>query len=141
MTIGEIMKRNVNGRVPDIVLSHVDHDRLAALADAALDRLPELAETLLTELDRASVVADDRVPDGVVRMGSMVEYEARDGRLRVQLVYPELADISAGRISVLTPIGTALLGLSAGQSIEWQTRDGRRQELKVLAVAPPAVEG
>jgi regulator of nucleoside diphosphate kinase len=137
----KIMKRNVNGRVPDIVLSHNDHDRLAALADAALDRLPELAETLLTELDRASVVADDRVPDGVVRMGSMVEYEARDGRLRVQLVYPELADISAGRISVLTPIGTALLGLSAGQSIEWQTRDGRRQELKVLAVAPPAVDG
>jgi regulator of nucleoside diphosphate kinase len=70
-------------------------------------------------------------------MGSLVEYEARGDRLRVQLVYPAQADVEAGRISVLTPIGTALLGLSAGQSIEWQTRDGRRQALTVLRVDPP----
>jgi regulator of nucleoside diphosphate kinase len=135
------MKRNHNGRVPDIVVGHKDHDRLAALADAALDRLPEFAETLLTELDRAKVVADHRVPDGVVRMGSLVEYEARGDRLRVELVYPAQADVEAGRISVLTPIGTALLGLSAGQSIEWQTRDGRRQALTVLRVDPPPAGG
>lgn len=123
--------------MPDIVVGHEDHDRLAALADAALDTLPRLAETLLAELDRARLVADARMPPTVVRMGSTVAYEAADDRRSVTLVYPEDADIAAGRISVLTPIGTALLGLSAGQSIRWRTRDGRDQTLTVATVAPP----
>ena len=131
------MKTLENGHAPDIVVGHQDHDRLAALADAALDTLPLLAETLLAELERARLVADERMPQTVVRMGSTVEYEAVDGRRSVELVYPEDADIAAGRISVLTPIGTALLGLSAGQSIRWLTRDGRDQRLTVVAVAPP----
>ena len=131
------MKTLENGRAPDIVVGHQDHDRLAALADAALDTLPLLAETLLAELERARLVADERMPTTVVRMGSTVEYEAADGRRSVELVYPEDADIARGRISVLTPIGTALLGLSAGQSIRWLTRDGRDQRLTVVAVAPP----
>jgi len=133
------MKTLVGGLAPAIVVSHHDHDRLAALADAALDRLPELAETLLTELGRATLVADESVPDTVVRMGSEVSYEAADGRRTVRLVWPGEADISSGRISVLTPIGTALLGLSAGQSIRWTTRDGREQALTVLSVTPPAL--
>lgn len=131
------MKTMDHGLAPDIVVGHQDHDRLAALADAALDTLPQLAETLLAELTRARLVADERMPRTVVRMGSLVEYEAADGRRKVELVYPEDADISAGRISVLTPIGTALLGLSAGQSIGWLTRDGRDQRLTVVAVIPP----
>ncbi len=131
------MKTLENGRAPDIGVGHQDHDRLAALADAALDTLPLLAETLLAELERARLVADERMPTTVVRMGSTVEYEAADGRRSVELVYPEDADIARGRISVLTPIGTALLGLSAGQSIRWLTRDGRDQRLTVVAVAPP----
>jgi regulator of nucleoside diphosphate kinase len=131
------MKAMDHGLAPDIVVGHQDHDRLAALADAALDTLPQLAETLLAELTRARLVADERMPRTVVRMGSLVEYEAADGRRKVELVYPEDADIAAGRISVLTPIGTALLGLSAGQSIGWLTRDGRDQRLTVLAVTPP----
>ena len=132
------MKTMEDGRAPAITVGHQDHDRLAALADAALDTLPEMAETLLVELDRATLVADARLPGTIVRMGSEVEYEAADGRRRVRLVYPEDADIAAGRISVLTPIGTALLGLSAGQSIRWTKRDGRMETLKVLSVAAPA---
>ena len=130
-----------DGRPPDIVVGHHDHNRLAALADAVLDRLPELAETLLSELDRATVVADASIPAGIVRMGSTVEYETPDDRRRVTLVYPEDADIETGRVSVLTPIGTALLGLSAGQSIRWIRRDGREQLLTVIAVEPPAADG
>jgi regulator of nucleoside diphosphate kinase len=53
-------------------------------------------------------------------------------------VFPGDADISTNRVSVLTPIGTALLGLSTGQSIRWKTRDGREQELTVIGVEPPA---
>lgn len=134
-------KINENGVAPDIVIGHHDHNRLAALADAALDRLPELAETLLSELDRATVVADASVPAGVVRMGSGVEYETPEDRRRVTLVYPEDADIETGRVSVLTPIGTALLGLSAGQSIRWIRRDGREQQLTIIAVESPAANG
>ena len=132
------MKTMDDGRVPDIVVSHRDHDRLAALADAALDTLPDLAETLLSELNRATLVADAHAPATIVRMGSDVEYETPDGRRRVRLVYPEDADIASGRVSVLTPIGTALLGLSSGQSIRWKKRDGRIESLTVLSVAAPA---
>ena len=53
------------------------------------------------------------------------------------LVYPAEADIDAGRVSVGTPIGTALLGLAEGQSIDWTARDGRRQRLTVVAVERP----
>jgi regulator of nucleoside diphosphate kinase len=58
----------------------------------------------------------------------------------VTLVYPAEADIAEGRISVLTPVGTALIGLRAGQSITWRTRDGRKQVLTVLRVTPPVAD-
>jgi regulator of nucleoside diphosphate kinase len=62
-------------------------------------------------------------------------FVADDGRERsVVLVYPGQADIGVGRISILTPIGTALIGLSEGQSITWTTRDGRRRRLTVQCV-------
>jgi regulator of nucleoside diphosphate kinase len=69
------------------------------------------------------------------------EVEFRDdvtGQVRtITLVYPKDADMNAGRISVLTPVGAALIGLSAGQSIEWQTPTGGRRSLTVLSVRPP----
>ena len=68
-------------------------------------------------------------------MGSTVTYIADDGRKRtVTLVFPGLADISQGRISILTPIGTALIGLSEGQTMTWSTRDGRERNLTVMMV-------
>jgi regulator of nucleoside diphosphate kinase len=54
------------------------------------------------------------------------------------LVYPHEADVTAGKISVLTPIGAALIGLSVSQSIEWETNLGDRRSLTVLRVSPPA---
>ncbi|WP_343059588.1 GreA/GreB family elongation factor [Mycoplana azooxidifex] len=73
-------------------------------------------------------------------MGSTVEYEADTGDWRtVTLVFPKEADISEGRISVLTPIGTALL-LSAGQTMGWSGRDDRRHKLAVLAVTQHRAE-
>ena len=87
------------------------------------------------ELARARLASDDALPANTVQMGSTVTYEA-DGRSRqVTLVYPANANIDAGCISVATPIGTALLGLSEGQSIEWTARDGRRQQLTIVAVS------
>ena len=74
----------------------------------------------------------------MVRIGSIVEFEVDDGRrLKLQLVLPENADINAKRISVLTPVGAALIGLSPRQSMEWSGNDGKERVLTVLAVSRP----
>jgi regulator of nucleoside diphosphate kinase len=110
-------------RLPDIVMGGTDHARLTSLANAALDALPETAEELLSELDRARVLADVAVPRDVVRMGSVVTFETGGERRRVTLVFPHEADIAAGKVSVLTPVGVALIGLAAGSSSpRWRER-------------------
>ncbi|TXI05198.1 MAG: nucleoside diphosphate kinase regulator [Rhizobium sp.] len=120
---------------PNIVICRTDRERLTKLAEAISDRSPEIAEELLVELDRADVVDDGDLPGNIARMGASVRYRADEGPERhVSLVYPGEADISLGRISILTPIGTALLGLSAGQSIDWVARDERRHHLTVVSV-------
>ncbi|MGE3829381.1 MAG: nucleoside diphosphate kinase regulator [Parvibaculaceae bacterium] len=123
---------------PPITLNEADINRLGEIAKSAIDHLPEVAEELMSEIERATVVAARAMPEGVVQMGSIVEFTSDDGQhRRVTLVYPGQADIAQGRVSVLTPIGTALIGLSEGQSISWTTRDGRQQELTVIAVEAP----
>jgi regulator of nucleoside diphosphate kinase len=109
---------------------------------AGIGHTAEDADGLLYELERATVVADAAVPDDVVRMGTTVRFRA-DGTAEreVELVYPKDADIEAGKVSVMTPVGTALIGLRRGQSITWVTRDGRKQVLTVLAVSPPMGDG
>jgi regulator of nucleoside diphosphate kinase len=86
------------------------------------------------EMDRAKVIPSESLPLGIVRMGSTVEFESAGQRRRVTVVFPGDADISQGKISILTPVGAALIGLSEGQSIMWMTRDGRSQQLTVLDV-------
>lgn len=125
---------------PALTLGKSDHAKLQALGEAGLDRNPDLAEILLTELDRAKVVADGKLPEGVVRMGSRVTYQTNDGAEQtVTLVYPVDADIEQGRISVMTPIGVALIGLKAGQSITWRDRADKRHKLTILKVEAPAL--
>jgi regulator of nucleoside diphosphate kinase len=123
--------------LPPITLSGIDVDRLSRLAELAADRAPATADFLAREVARATVVPSGFPLAGVVAMGSEVEF--RDdvtGQVRtVTLVYPDEADISVRRISVLTPIGAALIGLSAGQSIEWQMPSGGWRSLSVLRVS------
>src|SRR6185369_13458039 len=94
-------------RLPEIIVGDSDYARLTSLANAALETLPETAEELLSELDRARIVADESVPGDVVRMGSVVEFRTGAERKRVSLVFPPEADIAAGKVSVLTPVGAA----------------------------------
>lgn len=130
------------GRKPNIRISQSDHARLSVLASTVAARNPEAADELLAELERARIVADGWVSAGTVRMGSIVTFKPDTGdRKTVTLVFPGDADISEGKVSILTPIGTALIGLSARQSIMWTARDGRRHELLVLDVSQPAPEG
>lgn len=125
--------------LPQIVVCEADYDRLNDMATGLSDRLPEVAGQLLDELERATVVRADAFPSTAVRIGSRVTYRWDEGATReIVLVLPGEADISQGRVSVLTPIGTALLGLSQGQSIPSRARNGEGHLLTVLAVEPPA---
>lgn len=123
---------------PTITINAGDYKRLAELALAAA-RLAVESEALLLKLDRGHVVVDSDL-ENTVRMGSTVRYKTDRGDTRtITLVFPRDADISAGKVSVLNPIGTALLGLSPGQSATWTDHHSRKHELIVLSVgqAPP----
>lgn len=126
------------GRKPAITISRTDHDRLLGLAEAMEERDPVFAETMIAELERARVVEDAALPKTVARMGSTVTYTTDDGTSHtVALVFPAEADITQGKVSVTTPVGTALIGLSAGQSIDWTARDGRTHRLTVTEIRDP----
>lgn len=122
--------------LPSIVMSPRDHERLTNVARAALRTVPGVADYLLRELDRAEVTHPDTTPKKRVTMGSHVEFRDNEtGRVRsIQLVYPAEADPQAGRISVLTPIGAALVGLSEGKTIPWVGRSSEKRTLTVLKV-------
>jgi regulator of nucleoside diphosphate kinase len=118
-----------------LLVSDADHERLTGLARASLDRVPETAEELLSEMDRAVITAAASMPANVVRMGSTVTIRNDGGHTqRIALVYPGDADISENRISVLTPMGTALIGASIGEVVRWSSRGGRELSLIVEAV-------
>jgi regulator of nucleoside diphosphate kinase len=121
---------------PRIVIAESDHARLTRLTEGS-HRQSEVAEFLSEELTRAHIVADEDCAEDTVRMGSRVTYsDAASGRTRdITLVYPQEADIAQNRVSVLTPIGAALIGLSPSQSIYWPTPDGSNSTLTVLSVS------
>jgi regulator of nucleoside diphosphate kinase len=137
MTIDNVM---ANGPAkPAIILSAEDYERLSVLAHAARSRMPDLAEELADEIGRARVLDKGKHPQDVVCMNSEVEFrEETTGKVqRVRLVYPEEADISQSKVSVLTPVGTALIGLGNGHSITWETPRGDVRRLTVLSVRAP----
>ncbi|WP_082735135.1 MULTISPECIES: GreA/GreB family elongation factor [Hyphomicrobiales] len=116
-----------------IILHRRDHERLTQLTTRWLSIRPELADALLLKLGRAKL-ADQS--DCTVQIGSTLVYDSEGGpRRKVTLVYPEQADISIGAVSVLTPVGAALLGLTTGDRVEVQGNDGRMRWLAVVEVA------
>ena len=125
--------------LPPISLRMCDADRLRNIAEAASDKYPQTTDFLAREIERAEILPDARMLPGLVTMDSEVMF--RDDislqERSVTLVYPEAADVDAGKISILTPIGAALIGLSVGQTIEFQTPGGRWRSLTVLKVTQP----
>ncbi len=130
------MDHDLQTRLPSIAISTRDIERLRHLAEAATQRYPATAEFLAREIDRAEIRTSDHPMHGIVAMDSEVTFrDDVSGQTRtVTLVYPEAADVDAGRISILTPIGAALIGLSAGQTIEFQTPAGGWRSLTVIKV-------
>ena len=122
--------------LPPITLTGFDFDRLDRLATAAAERFPRTAGFLAREIARANIVPSGFTLRGLVTMGSVVEYrdDVTDRVRTVTLVYPDQADMAAGKVSVLSPVGAALVGLSVGQSIEFQTPADGWRSLTVLRV-------
>ncbi|MGB5104048.1 MAG: nucleoside diphosphate kinase regulator [Steroidobacteraceae bacterium] len=119
--------------LPQLYLTQDDVDRLLRLVETQPGKGLEKLES---ELVRANVVPREEMPGDVVTMNSRVvfENETTGERREVTLVYPGNADIGAGRISVLVPIGTALLGLRVGQSIDWELPGGEKQRYRIVDV-------
>jgi regulator of nucleoside diphosphate kinase len=126
----------VQTKLPSIVLTRGDSEKLARLADSASGRFQEAADVLAREIERAQLIEDGETRPGLVRMGSRITFrDDISGQERaVTLVYPEDADVAAGKISVLTPVGASLIGLSVGQSIEWHTPNGGTRSLTIQKV-------
>ena len=126
----------IRADLPPITLSTAVSERLDRLAAAASTTFPRTADFLAREVARANIVPSAHALLGLVTMGTKVTFkDDTTGQVRtVVLVYPDEADVTEGKISVLTPIGAALIGLSAGQSIEWQTPAGGWRSLTVLGV-------
>ena len=122
-----------------VYVSSAHLKRLRDLAEGyAAGRDAPAAERLEEELDRATIV--ERLPPDVVGIGSRVRFEDRSTRSvrEVVLAWPQAANASAGRVSVLAPVGAALLGLRTGDSIEWPLPDGRSARLRILSVEEAA---
>ncbi|WP_114241021.1 nucleoside diphosphate kinase regulator [Dyella sp. C9] len=120
---------------PPIVISRLDLERIEAL----LERMPPVQavqyEALRAELDRAEVVEPSAIPADVVTMNSVVTFQDEDSsdELTISLVYPNGAG-APGAVSILAPVGSALIGLKVGQRIDWPTPDGRVRSLRVLDI-------
>ena len=123
-----------------IYISREDYTKLRLLVASALYSNASAAlEKLRSELDRAAVIDPAGFPANIVTMNSTVEFEDL-GTSEVEeytITFPENADVEHKRISVLAPIGTALIGCRVGDIIKWSTPGGIR-ELKVRRVTPAA---
>ena len=128
---------------PRIMLSRFDQERLEKLL-AKVGARPDL-DALRAEIDRAEVVEPEQIPPNRVTMNSRVRFvdeESKDEH-EITLVFPGHASVEENRISVLAPVGSALLGLSVGDAIEWPLPNARSRRLRVVAVTyqPEAAGG
>jgi regulator of nucleoside diphosphate kinase len=122
--------------VPEIIVTKLDVERITRLLDVLPPTQHSTAHAIEVELARASVVASTAVPRDVVTMNSRVVFEHEEGGKQVEavLVYPHDSDSSGTTISILAPVGTALLGLREGQCIDWRMPTGRCKRIRVLNV-------
>jgi regulator of nucleoside diphosphate kinase len=110
---------------PTIVISSLDMERLEALVETLPAFQARAQEALLAELARAEIVDPQEMPADVVTMNSRVRFVLDDAEEReMVLVYPKDMDGSPDKLSILTPIGNALLGVRAGDGITWARPDG-----------------
>jgi regulator of nucleoside diphosphate kinase len=121
---------------PSITISTLDLNRI----DQMLDRLPSAQasarDALSDELARAAVVEPWDMPPRVVTMNSRVRFRLEDtgGEWCKTLVYPKDIDLDGDTVSILSPVGSALLGLSEGDRVRWERAGGRSIGVEVVEV-------
>jgi regulator of nucleoside diphosphate kinase len=125
-----VMERATN--LPPIAVTTADFDNLRLLSETSA----QAAQFLAMEIERARLIEPEAAGSELVTMNTRVRFrdDVTGQERTVMLVYPGEADIAAGRLSVLTPVGAALIGLSTGQSIEWRNPAGGVRSLTVIAV-------
>lgn len=118
-------------RSKDLVLRKDDHDLLLSYLKGAqwtttFDQTN--AHSLEEELKKAKLVSKKSFPSDVVRLNSKVKIldAARRKEMELTLVIPEKADVKQGKISIMAPIGTALIGFRKGQEVEWKVPSGQK---------------
>jgi regulator of nucleoside diphosphate kinase len=116
-----------------ILITEQDFERLALLI---LHSSGPNAAILEEELGRAEVVSQKKIPNDVVTMNSVVTFVSRETgkESEIKLVYPKDADVTKGHVSVLAPVGVALIGLRVGQSIDWPMPNGQSRQLAVTGI-------
>lgn len=121
---------------PRLIMSASDARRLEALLASEAMAHPETAALLEREIARADIREAPNVPDDVVRMESDVVMldEATGTQRQVRLVFPHETAMSPQAVSVLAPVGAALIGLSVGDAIDWPLPGGRSTRLRVLSI-------
>lgn len=120
--------------LPNIIITKPDHGRLSRFIGRPGSAFFSVADFLEGELQRAKVVHPDEVPADVVTMDTKVRFRSGSNERTVTLVYPEQADILKGLLSILTPVGVALLGVAVGDSMLWRGLDGETRMLTVQEV-------
>lgn len=121
--------------LPTVYVTEADHEILSNLAEAVADRAAG-SRVLASEMARAVIVQPGQATRPFAGIGSTLQYQdLTSGNLRrVRLSLPRDASIDEGRISVLTPVGAALIGMTAGQTFEWTDQDGRPRGVRVILV-------
>lgn len=129
------MQANIH--LPPITVSSRDLARLEQLLDSPGLRHVPAALALGEELERATVLAPEHMPADVVTMNSTVHCvdELSGETHHVTLSYPNEADVARQRVSVLAPVGSALLGLAVGSVIDWRAPGGRELRVRVTAIS------
>ncbi|MGD9659739.1 MAG: nucleoside diphosphate kinase regulator [Porticoccaceae bacterium] len=127
------MTKTTQAQPSPITVKESDYSKLMSLIEKTDDAS---SEALDIELARAEIVSDARFPDTIVAMGSTVTFADLDNgeETRVTLVFPHETDVAAMKISVLSPVGSALIGLAKGGVIDWKLPSGKVRRLQVVNV-------
>lgn len=121
---------------PKIIISSLDATRLEKLIGRLDDAQFPSKGDLQAEIDRADIVAPEDMPSNVVTMNSTVVFkvESSGKEFSLTLVYPKDSDGGNNKISILAPVGSALLGLSEGDEISWPKPGGGQLQVRISKV-------
>ena len=128
----------------EIYITTLDHARLSSLLSSERNNGMQSTnnmQKLAREIYRAVKVEPEKIPSDIVTMNSVIEFTDLDNNIskELKLVYPQNADIRKGYVSVIAPIGTALLGYKKGDIIEWDVPAGKKKfQIKEILYQPEA---